>query len=223
MRAGRRALRRPALAVAALAALSAGPGCGRAGETGATALEAAAGDAGGASGEAAARPSGVPRARAPEWRGNYQIDPLPAEALALDGAADGLDDLLETIERGLAERDTAGLRALLPTEREYREILYPAFPAAHPPIHASFETVWLLQLGDTWDGLKRILREYGGRDVEILDVRFVRPDQDFVNFRLHEASEVDLLVDGEPRSGVRLFGSVVQVGDRWKVLSYPDD
>jgi hypothetical protein len=68
-----------------------------------------------------------------------------------------------------------------------------------------------------------VVREYGGRRVRILDVRFEKPDQDFVNFVLHETSEVDLEVDGERRDGVRLFGSVFHVGDRWKVLSYPDD
>lgn len=49
-----------------------------------------------------------------------------------------------------------------------------------------------------------------------------RTSQDFVNFQLHETSEVDLVVDGERRTD-RLFGSVVQVGGQWKVLSYPDD
>jgi hypothetical protein len=178
--------------------------------------------AGGAAGEPAARPIGVPRERAREWRGPYRIEPLPAEALALDGAAGGLEELLETIERALAERDAAALRALLPTEREYREILHPAFPAAHPPIDASFETVWLLQLGDSREGIRGLLEDYGGREVEILDVRFARPDQDFVNFRLHETSEADLVVDGERRTD-RVFGSAIQVGERWKVLSYPGD
>lgn len=168
------------------------------------------------------RPSGIPRPPAAEWRGDFEIEPLPPESLALAGAAAGLDALLATIETALATGDTSRLRALLPTRDEFRRILHPAFPAAHPPIGASFETVWLLQLGDTRDGLRALLEDYGGREIDIRDVRFARPDQDFVHFRLHETSEVDLVVDGERRTD-RLFGSVVQVGDRWKVLSYPDD
>lgn len=161
---------------------------------------------------------------APEWapRG-YTIQRLPAESLALRGAAASLDDLLRTVERGLAERDTARLEALTVNAREFRSILFPAFPAAHPPIDAPVDVVWIQQFTDTRRGLRHALHALGGRDVRIEDIRFDRPNQDFVNFVLDETSHVDLVVDGERLEDVRLFGSVVRVGDRWKVLTWPDD
>lgn len=152
----------------------------------------------------------------------YEIEPLPPEALVLTGATASLDDLLRTVERGLAASDTARLHDLMISEREYRDILFPAFPASHPPINAGFETVWILQYPDSYRGLLRLLERYGGKDVRVLAVRFDRPDQDFVNFVLHETSRVDVTVDGEPLESVRLFGSVVRIGDQWKVLTYPD-
>jgi hypothetical protein len=161
-------------------------------------------------------------AAAPDTNRGYEIARLPPEKLRLDGAAGNLDDLLRTVERGLAERDTARLLDLMIDEREYREILFPAFPVSHPPINASFETVWVLQYPDSYQGLRRLLERYGGRDVRIIDIRFDQPDQDFVNFILHETSRVDVTVDGEPLTNVRLFGSVIRIGDQWKVLTYPD-
>jgi hypothetical protein len=158
----------------------------------------------------------------PDGGRGYVIERLPPEALELEGAASSLDDLLRTIERGFAESDTARLHHLMIGEREYREILYPALPAAHPPINASFETLWVLQYPDSYRGMEGLLARYGGTDVRILDVRFEAPDQDFVNFVLHEGSRVDLAVDGRTIEDVRLFGSVVRVGDQWKVLTYPD-
>jgi hypothetical protein len=152
----------------------------------------------------------------------YVIEPLPAEKLRLGGAAGSLDELLRTVERGLAGSDTSRLDALMIDEREYREILFPAFPASHPPVNADFETVWILQYPDSYRGLRRLLERYGGREIRVTAIRFDEPDQDFVNFVLHETSRVDVTVDGEPRSNVRLFGSVVRVGDQWKVLTYPD-
>ncbi|CAN5882504.1 hypothetical protein BH20GEM1_BH20GEM1_19820 [soil metagenome] len=152
----------------------------------------------------------------------YVIEPLPQEALSLEGGAASLHDLLRTVERGLAESDTARLFDLMINEREYRDILFPAFPASHPPINAGFETVWILQYPDSFRGLKRLLERYGGKDVRVLDVRFDHPDQDFVNFVLHQTSRLDVTVDGEAVRTVRLFGSVIQVGDQWKVLTYPD-
>jgi hypothetical protein len=152
----------------------------------------------------------------------YAIEPLPPEALVLTGAAASLDDLLRTVESGLAVSDTTRLYDLMISEREYRQILFPAFPASHPPITAGFETVWILQYPDSYRGLMRLLERYGGRDIRILAVRFDRPDQDFVNFVLHETSRVDVTVDSEPLENVRLFGSVVRIGDQWKVLTYPD-
>ena len=161
-------------------------------------------------------------AAAPDTGRGYTIEPLAPEALVLQGAAESLDDLLHTVERGLAESDTARLQDLMIDEREYREILFPAFPVSHPPINASFETVWVLQYPDSQRGLERILERYGGRDVRVTAIRFDEPDQDFVNFVLHETSHVDVTIDGEPFRNVRLFGSVVEVGDQWKVLTYPD-
>jgi hypothetical protein len=156
-----------------------------------------------------------------EGRG-YEIEPLPPEALELRGATATLEDLLRTVERGLTESDTSRLYDLMINEREYRDILFPAFPASHPPINARFEIVWMLQYSDSYQGLRRLVERYGGRDVRIIDIRFDQPDQDFVNFILHETSRVDVTVDGEPLTNVRLFGSVIRIGDQWKVLTYPD-
>jgi hypothetical protein len=160
---------------------------------------------------------------APDTGRAYTIERLPPQALRLDGAARSLDDLLRTVERGLADSDTARLYDLMINEREYRDILFSAFPASHPPINAPFETVWILQYGDSWRGLHRILERYQGREVHVTAIRFDRPDQDFVNFILHETSRVDLVVDGRALRNVRLFGSVIRIGDQWKVLTYPDD
>jgi hypothetical protein len=153
----------------------------------------------------------------------YRIGKLPPSQLRLSGAATGLDDLILTLEVALAEHDTTRLLDVMIDEREYREILYPAFPAAHPPINAGFETLWVTHFPDAYRGLMLLLGAYGGRDVRILRVRFDRADQDFVNFTLHENSHVDAEIDGVREDDLRLFGSVVRVGDQWKVLSYPDD
>ncbi len=154
---------------------------------------------------------------------SYRIERLPTSKLRLRGAAANLDDLLLTLEVALAEHDTTRLLDLMIDEREYREILYPAFPAAHPPVGASFETLWVTHFPDAHRGLMRLVGTYGGRDVRILQVRFDRPDQDFVNFTLHQTGHVDAEIDGVREDDLRLFGSVVRVGDQWKVLSYPDD
>jgi hypothetical protein len=173
----------------------------------------------------APRPEGPAHVQGPaaEAGRGYEIPRLPPERLRLSGAADGLDGLLRTVEQAIAERDSIRLQALLVTPEEFRDILFPAFPAAHPPINADFETVWVLQAGDSQRGLRHLLHDYGGRQVRILSVRFEKPGQDFVNFVLDETSRVDLEVDGAHESGVRLFGSVFHIGDQYKILTYPDD
>lgn len=160
---------------------------------------------------------------APDTGRGFVVERLPEAMLRVDGAEGSLEDLLRAVERGLAESDTSRLHALAIDEREYREIVFPAFPAAHPPINAPVEVAWMLQASDSYRGLLRILERYGGRYVRVTAIRFDEPDQDFVNFVLHETSRVNVTIDGEPRSGVRLFGSVVRIGDQWKVLTYPDD
>ena len=126
------------------------------------------------------------------------------------------------METALAARDTMRLFDLMVSEREYEEIVYPSLPAAHPPIDASFEAIWVTHFPDAYQGLLDVLRTYGGREVSILALRFDRPDQDLVNCTLHETSRVDIEVDGRREDDRRLFGSVIHAGGRWKVLSYPD-
>lgn len=154
---------------------------------------------------------------------NYQIERLPPESLRLTGAVGSMAELLDTIEAGLAARDTNRLLGLMVTEEEYRRILYPAFPASHPPINADFASMWVTHFPDAYRGLKTLLRRYGGKDVEILALRFEKPNQDFTNFVLHETSRVDIETGGAREDNLRLFGSVLRVGDQWKVLSYPDE
>ncbi len=160
-------------------------------------------------------------APARETRG-YVIERLPPEKLRLSGAASSLDDLLRTVERSLAESDTTSLMALMVAPVEYRDILFPAFPASHPPIDADFPSIWVMHYTDAHRGMKRIVREYGGHDVHIQRIWFDDPGQDFGNFVLDETSHVDITVDGELRHDVKLVGSVFHVGDQWKVLSYPE-
>ncbi len=164
-----------------------------------------------------------PAAPAPVPGVTYAIEPLPPESLRLSGAARSLNDLLRTVDLALAESDTVRLFDLMVTENEYRRILYPAFPASHPPIDADFASLWVTHFPDSYRGLMHVLGRYGGRRVRILDVRFDSPDQDFVNFILHETSRADIEIDGARENNARLFGSVFRVGDGWKVLSYPDD
>jgi hypothetical protein len=147
--------------------------------------------------------------------------PAPA-AVRLEGGAASLEELLRTVERALAESDTARLFDLMVSEREYREVVYPELPASQPPIGASFESIWVTHFPDAYRGLLHGLRDYGGRDVRILEVRFDLPDQDFGRFILHETSRVDIEVEGRREDDRRLFGSVIHAGDQWKVLSYTD-
>jgi len=91
---------------------------------------------------------------------SYRIEELPPARLRLSGAAASLDDLILTLEVALAGHDTTRLLDLMIDEREYREILYPAFPAAHPPINAGFETLWVTHFPDAYRGLMLLLGTY---------------------------------------------------------------
>jgi hypothetical protein len=171
----------------------------------------------------AAREAPTPPATGPEIGRGYEIPRLPTEALRLTGAVSSLDELLRTVETALAQRDSVRLAELMVTEREFREILFPAFPAAHPPINADFETVWVLHFPDAVRGMRQLVHSFGGKRMRILNVRFAAPGQDFVNFVLDEESRVDIEVGGRRVDNIRLFGSVYHVGNQYKVLSYPDD
>jgi len=128
-------------------------------------------------------------------------------------------ELGERVLQALKDRNRAALHALRITEKEYREHVFPEFDEAKGTIPVDLH--WYHLNVRSHAGLEDALDSYGGKSMELLDVL---PTKGITKYATYELwNKVELMVrfpDGQTAQ-VRIFGSVVHMDGRWKLLSFP--
>jgi hypothetical protein len=132
------------------------------------------------------------------------------------------DSLARAVTDALGRRDLAKLRALALSEREFRDHVWSALPAARPERNLPFSYVWgdLRQKSDAF--LAATLAHRGGRYHQVLGVKLAEPAREYAGFRIHRGA----ILQVQTPSGVadlRIFGSLIEKDGGWKVFSYVVD
>lgn len=136
-------------------------------------------------------------------------------------------DSPEALARSVLDRyaagDAEGLRRLALTEQEFRQRVWPELPASRPERNLPFSYVWgdLRQKSDL--SLARLLARHRGRRLELVELRFAEPRTPYKTFVVHRESVFTVAEPGGAREEVRLAGSMIEQGGRWKVFSYVVD
>lgn len=150
-------------------------------------------------------------------------DPAPPrKAGRLSSAFHSDRALAETALLALKERDADLLASLRVTEREYREVLFPEFPASKPPRTIPVDFHWFHLDARSRAGIEDALGELGGEDFELIEVVATRGVDQYATFKIH--NKVELKVrrkrDGQVAQ-IKVFGSVVEVDGEFKILGFP--
>ena len=148
---------------------------------------------------------------------------LGCSARPLANTHDSAEDLAREVLAAFASRDDGRLRALALDEEEFRRHVWPALPAALPERNLPFDYVWgdLYQKSD--NRLRANLSAHGGRAYQLQRLTFSGGTTEYAGFRVHR----DALLEVRDAAGadveVRLFGSAIEMGGRWKVFSFNTD
>jgi hypothetical protein len=126
--------------------------------------------------------------------------------------------VLDAVER----RDEAALRRLSLDEQEFREAVWPDLPASRPERNLSFGYVWSDLRTKSNAGLGMTLNTHGGRVYELERVAFTRTTQ-YDTFLVHRDAVLTVRDDAGQRQDLRLFGSIIEKDQRFKVFSYVAD
>jgi hypothetical protein len=110
---------------------------------------------------------------------------------------------------------------MLLTRREYAYLYYPEHIYAAAPYELDPGTFWALMQMNSAKGLRRLLRNYGGRSLEYAGAK-CEPAKTVRAPVAEWTCVVRLRVEGVPKSA-RLFGSLVGRGGRYKFASYAND
>lgn len=142
----------------------------------------------------------------------------PVTALAHGSAS--REDLVRRIVRDVAARDTADLRALSITAREFADVVYPSSPHTHPPYRQAPGLVWTQIAAPSASGFGRLMQRRGGVAFTYAG-HTCRPDPERQgDNRLWVGCTVRLVENGRDTTTQRWFGTIVERAGSFKLLSF---
>lgn len=143
--------------------------------------------------------------------------------LHLDHTFHSADALACAVLDALASRDRAALEHLALSEREFRVFVWPRLPASRPERNVPVDYVWRDLRQKSEAHLAQTLSVHGGLRYTLRHVRFAGETSRYATF--HVARRPTLIVsDSKGREQqLRVFGSVVFDGTRYKLFSYVVD
>lgn len=153
----------------------------------------------------------------------------PAEPTRGNGAVpltqtfDSADALARSVLEALAQRDLPRLRALPLSEAEFRDHVWPELPASRPERNVPFDYAWG-QMKQRSDGsMQQTVARYGGRRLALVRTRFTGDATQYESFKVMRESEIIAADETGRELVLRLYGSAVIKGGRYKMFSYVVD
>jgi hypothetical protein len=125
----------------------------------------------------------------------------------------------QAIVDAMTAGDQAALTSLALSEQEFRDHVWPELPSARPERNLPFSYIWgdLRQKSD--ESLLALLATHKGQRYTLVAVRF--GDQTpYQTYTVHRASTFVVRDAGGQELELRLCGSMIEQGGRWKVFSY---
>lgn len=133
-----------------------------------------------------------------------------------------LEELSLRVLELLGEKDAAGLEGLRVSRDLYLCSLLPEFLRDRKPGNLPFELHWMLIDSESRAGIPGAVQDFGGRDLELLEIDVSRGTEDYASFRLYRKVRLEILDRQTGQSGrARIFDSVVEIDGRFLILSYP--
>ncbi len=143
-------------------------------------------------------------------------------AVPLVPSYESKDAAVTAFLQALAARDTNALSQQVVNETEFLKHIWPALPASRPDVGMPAERAWAEQSQRNATFLAQTLAQHGGQRLELVAVSFGSPATTYGSFTIHPEATLDVRDTGGVRE-VRLFGSMIESGGRWKIYSFVVD
>ncbi len=119
------------------------------------------------------------------------------------------------------DRDRAGLEAITISEHEYRTIIWPQLPISKiEQWREHYDFVWGQHTTKSTACLASMLSGYGGRTCELIEVRVRDGITEYETFRVHRDARLIVRNENGERKVLNLFGSIIEMNGRFKIMSY---
>ncbi|MCS7014182.1 MAG: hypothetical protein RMI34_06800 [Chloroherpetonaceae bacterium] len=151
-------------------------------------------------------------------------EPLPdsVKQRQLSHSARTPEELIDIALEALAKRDTATLKNIMINEYEFRNWLWPEFPASLPVMNISPDFAWQNLLQNSEKGLRLALEKYGGKKFSYVSHRFLKGQDYYQTFIVHTQTRVVIADSLGRQREMKELGSFVEMNGRYKLMSYRD-
>lgn len=120
----------------------------------------------------------------------------------------------------LQRRDAVALEALALTEQEFREHVWPELPVSRPERNMPFDYVWGQTAQRSADSLRQTMAKYEGQRFDLLGVEFDGETTDYPSFSVSRETVLLVRNAAGEEERLRVFGSLLRQGGRYKIYSY---
>ncbi len=153
-------------------------------------------------------------------------DTLAPNSTPLNGGTASAKALVAAALKGLQNNDTALLMSLLISQDEYLNIIYPEqgmhWAGARDKRPEVREFLWENHAGSSIKGLRRALRDLGGRTLTIEDINFSDGTKQYVSYRIHEGTVLTLVDESGHTHTTKAVGSIVEKDGAFKLMAWRD-
>lgn len=132
------------------------------------------------------------------------------------------DAAVQAVLDAVRARDAAALAQQVVNEQEFLKHVWPALPAGQPEVGMPGERAWADHAQRNAGFRAQLLADHGGRRYELVSASFDGSATNYGAFTIHPHTRLDIRDESGVRE-VRLFGSMIESGGRWKIYSFVVD
>lgn len=142
---------------------------------------------------------------------------------AFAGGSRSREALVRRFMKALAADDSANLREMVLTAREFADLVYPESPYTRAPYRQSPALMWNQIQNPSESGFTRLVRRLGNQPLQYLDHKCdANADRQGRNLIWTNCS-VRLTGPNGDTTSHRLFGSIIQRDGKFKIVSYSNE
>ena len=138
------------------------------------------------------------------------------------GSLDSPAALGHAVVDALNRGDVDGLHRLRVNRDEYLSWMWPTFPASRPPYNFTADFAWSNLDKKCVLGANSWIERYGRQDLVFTAIQFDRPTEAYKGFKLLRGTVLIVQQASSNKVELRILGSIVKKGNRYKLLSYED-
>lgn len=135
-------------------------------------------------------------------------------------SGDSIDDLAKKVLMAIESNDIKELDALRINHDEFKNYLWPEFPAGKK--NFPFDFAWDNLNGKTIKGMTRALTDIGGQEYRLVDVAFEENSERYATFTIYTSAVLNVTDKDGNIKALKFCGSIIERKGEYKFLSYRD-